>query len=397
MFPVSLISVDKGTYSICIDKEQQRLHVFKGRDSVLELPCSTGMNPGNKQFEGDKRTPEGVYFFDKILDGKDLPDFYGWRAYTLNYPNPVDRSIGRNGNGIWIHGRIVPLDFTDTKGCVSLTNDDLKRLSAYLNARRTPVIILKDMVNIDRKSLEVMEQLYAGFVFSWIDAWENKDIEHFRGCYSNSFYDTLSGDTLSTYIDRKKGTFEKYDYITILTNGLRIVSADGYVLCYFLMDFSGGGFQSTGIKYVYLENSSSGPKILAEEFMPLSRAPLWDQEAGDLERREKDELNKFLDSWISAWKTKDFEGMRACYADSFPSLDEFFDMKKRNLEPYRYIQVRLDDIKTDRRGVFWNLRAVQEFTSDKYRDVGIKELQLIRTNKGFYIKQEKWERIHERS
>ena len=397
VFPVSLISVDKGTYSICIDKEQQRLHVFNGRDSVLDLPCSTGMNPGNKQIEGDKRTPEGVYYFENVLDGKNLPDFYGWRAFTLNYPNPVDRSIGRNGDGIWIHGRIIPLDFTDTKGCISLTNDDLKKLSPYLNARYTPIIILKNMVNIDKKSLEVMEQVYAGFVFSWIAAWENKDIRKFRMCYSDRFYDTLRGDSLDTYIGRKQKTFEKYEYITILSNGLRIVSADGYVLCYFLMDFSGGGFQSTGIKYVYMENSTKGPKILAEEFVPLSRIPLWDKEAHELQSREREELMKFLDRWTDSWKTKDLERMKACYAESFPLLDEFFDRKKRNLEPYRYIQVKLDDIQTDRSGVYWNLRARQEFISDNYRDLGIKELRLIRTSKGFYIKNEKWERIHEKS
>lgn len=397
VYPVSLISVDKGTYSVCIDKQQQSLHVFNGRQKILELPCSTGMNPGNKQYEGDKRTPEGVYFFDKILDGKDLPEFYGWRAYTLNYPNPVDRSSGRNGNGIWIHGRIIPLDSTDTKGCVSLVNEDLKRLSEYLHAKRTPVIILKDMITIDKKSLEVMEQLYAGFIFSWISAWENKDIKNFRGCYSDSFYDTLRGDNLDTYMERKRGTFEQYEYITIQTNGLRIVCADAYVLCYFLMDFSGDGFQSTGIKYVYLENVSNGPRILTEEFMPLSRAPLWDQEARDLEHREHKELSTFLDTWITAWKTKDIEGMRACYAPSFPDIDGYFDRKQRNLEPYRYIQVRLDDMVTERKGVYWKLRAVQEFTSDSYQDVGIKELELIRTSEGFSISQERWERIHERS
>ncbi|HHO75077.1 MAG TPA: hypothetical protein ENN05_01455 [Deltaproteobacteria bacterium] len=397
MVPVSLISVGNGTYSICIDKEQQRLYVFNGRDRVLELPCSTGMNPGNKEVEGDKRTPEGVYFSEKILDGKALPDFYGWRAYTLNYPNPVDVSVGKNGNGIWIHGRNIPLDSTDTKGCVSLANDDLKKLSPYLYTMHTPVIILKDMVNIDKKSMEVMEHLYGGFVLSWIAAWENKEIGHFRKFYSDRFLDTLRGDTLEAYMDRKQGLFERYDYITILTNKMTIVAADEYVVCYFLMDFSGGDFQSSGIKYVYVENSASGPKILAEEFMPLSRTTLWDKEAQDLQRMEQEELMRFLDTWTGSWKAKDFERMKECYEDSFPLLNEYFERKKRNLETYGYIEIELDDIQTDRRGVFWNLRAVQKFTSDTYRDVGIKELQLVRTNKGFYIKQEKWERIDEES
>jgi len=395
--PVSLISMDQGTYSICVDKSQQRLHLFAGRDEVLSLPCSTGMNPGDKQIEGDRRTPEGIYFFKEILHDEELPGFYGWRAYVLNYPNPIDVARKKNGNGIWIHGRIIPLDSTDTKGCISLTNDDLKKLSGYLKAYRTPIISIDDMIYIDKDSINAMEKVYTNFIHSWLDAWANKDVERYRSCYSPRFTDTLRGDDLDTYIERKQQTFEKYDYISILTNGIRIVGADGYVIGYFLMDFAGGGFQSSGVKFVYLENGRSGPKILAEEFLPLKNVPYWEQEANELMEKERDSLMAFLDTWKTSWETKDLDKMKDCYAWSFPSRDEYFARKQRNLEPYRDIQVMFDDIETNREGVYWELRARQKFTSDCYQDTGMKELQLIRTNKGFFITGEKWERIYEES
>ena len=395
--PVSLISLDQGMYSICVDKSQQRLHLFNGRDEVLNLPCSTGMNCGDKQVEGDRRTPEGIYFFKEILQGDEIPDFYGWRAYILNYPNPIDMARKKNGNGIWIHGRIIPLNSTDTKGCISLTNDDLKKLSGYLEAYRTPIISIDNMIYIDGNSLDAMGKVYKNFIISWLDAWENRDVERYRSCYSPRFHDTLRGDDFDAFIKRKQRIFEKYDHISLLRNGIRIVGADGYVICYFLMDFAGGGFQNTGVKFVYLENSTSGPKILAEDFMALDRISTWDQEANELVSRENDSLMAFLDTWSNAWEAKDLEKMKDCYAASFPSRDKYFEKKQRNLESYQSIQVVLDNIETSRRGVYWKLRAKQRFTSDSYRDVGIKKLQLIRTSKGFFITEEEWERIYEES
>ena len=395
--PVSLMGVDQGTYSICIDKSQQKLHLFNGRDEVLVLPCSTGMNPGDKKVEGDKRTPEGIYFFKEILQGQNLPNFYGWRAYTLNYPNPIDRSRGKNGNGIWIHGRILPLDSTDTKGCVSLANEDLKKISGYLTSYHTPIISIENMIYLDEKSLDVMERVYKDFISSWLDAWENKDIDRYRSCYSPEFYDSLRGDGLDTYIERKKSTFEKYDYMSIITNDLKIVGADGYVVCYFLMDFAGGGFQSTGVKFVYIENGSEGPKILAEDFIPLKRIPQWEADAKELQQSERDSLMAFIDTWSTSWESKDLARMKDCYADSFPLKEAFFEQKQKDLGPYRFIEVSFEDIETNRTGVYLHLRARQTFTSDRYHDVGIKELQLIRTRKGFFITEEKWERSYEKS
>lgn len=395
--PVSLMGVDQGIYTVCIDKSRQKLHVYNGRDEVLVLPCSTGMNPGDKKVAGDKRTPEGIYFFKKIIPGGDLPYFYGWRAYTLNYPNPVDRSEGKNGNGIWIHGRIIPLDETDTKGCVSLVNEDLKTLSAYLKAYRTPIITLENMTYLDEKGLDALEQSYKEFISSWLDAWENKDIERYSSCYSPKFYDSQCGDDLETYIQRKKNIFEQYDYISIRTNGIRIVGSEGYVMCFFLMDFAGGSYQSTGVKFVYIENTSSAPKILAEDFIPLDDLPQWQADARDLKNSEQRSLMAFIDTWSASWESKDMTRMKDCYADSFPLKETYLERKQKNIASYKSIEVSLKDVETRRTGVHLLLRARQEFNSDCYHDVGIKELQLIRTRKGFLITQEKWEPLYEGS
>lgn len=395
--PVSLIGVRDGIYAVCVDKSLQRLYVYNGRKQVEEIPCSTGMNPGDKQVQGDRRTPEGVYFFERIIEGQALPETYGWRAYTLNYPNTVDQAQGKNGNGIWIHGRNLPLEIRDTKGCVSLTNSDLKVLDTYLDPYRTPIITLESMTTIDEQSLDAMESLYRGFINDWIDAWQNKDTEKYEACYSPRFYDALRSQGRDGFLARKRAVSSRYGHISIFSHGLVVVGTDSYVLCYFLMDYSGDSFQSAGVKYVYLENRSEGPRIIAEEFTPLSRARKWQAMAEELERRQNEGVRAFLDAWRSSWENKDLDSMKDLYLASFPGREEYFAAKAKNLAPYQSVRVVLDEVDIQRSGVYWTITANQRFTSDSYEDFGKKTLRLVSVSRGFRVIQEQWEKIDENS
>jgi murein L,D-transpeptidase YafK len=395
--PVSLIGIRDGMYAVCVDKSLQRLYVYNGRKQVKTIPCSTGMNPGDKKIQGDRRTPEGIYFFEKIIEGQNLPDMYGWRAYTLNYPNSVDRALGKNGNGIWIHGRAVPLEARDTKGCVSLNNNDLKVLDPFLTPYHTPIITLESVVTIDEKSLDAMDALYRDFIDDWINSWQDKDIERYRTYYSTRFYDPLRNQKLEDYLQQKETTFGRYDFISISTHALSIVGTDNYVLCYFLMDFSGDYFQSSGVKYVYLENGSEGPKILAEEFTPLQKAPQWLATAEEMKGQQNASVLAFLDTWRGSWEKKDLDSMKNLYLASFPDRENFFAAKQKNLTPYQSVKVVLDEVDIQRNGVYWTITAKQRFTSDSYGDFGKKMLMLVSTSQGFRVIQESWEKLDENS
>ena len=59
---------------------------------VSSWPTDIGQKDGDKLVEGDKRTPEGVYFFQTAMDGKRVNyNEYGNRIFTLDYPNYFDR------------------------------------------------------------------------------------------------------------------------------------------------------------------------------------------------------------------------------------------------------------------------------------------------------------------
>ncbi|HDR04025.1 MAG TPA: hypothetical protein ENN84_02090, partial [Candidatus Marinimicrobia bacterium] len=91
-------------------KAEQKMLLFDFRHGqypklMESYRITTGRVSGNKQREGDLKTPEGVYRIIRQLGDEKLPPKYGPRAYILDYPNFVDRFFGRTGSNIWIHGR----------------------------------------------------------------------------------------------------------------------------------------------------------------------------------------------------------------------------------------------------------------------------------------------------
>lgn len=103
-----------------------------------------GEQGAGKQVEGDKKTPHGIYQLLDRIPQEILPDLYGIGALNMNYPNPIDRKLGRTGHGIWFHGTPsatyvrAPLS---SDGCVVLSNDDMQLMLSAATAQQTLVII----------------------------------------------------------------------------------------------------------------------------------------------------------------------------------------------------------------------------------------------------------------
>lgn len=119
-----------------VDKSDRTLTLY-----VAGAPVRTyrhiqlGLRPtGPKQFQGDKRTPEGRYTIDY---GNDASAYH--LSLHVSYPNAADRAYaaarGRPAGGLifihgqpngWPEGRRVPGDWTD--GCIALANAEIEEL-----------------------------------------------------------------------------------------------------------------------------------------------------------------------------------------------------------------------------------------------------------------------------
>lgn len=126
-------------HAIVVEKAKNRLIALerstRGYEIVATYRASFGERAGDKRFQGDRKTPEGVYRVTRLM--RDIPKWYGPRAYALDYPNQLDRAAGKTGGGIWIHGSGLGKKTAPTRGCVELNDEDIVELERYVSVGST--------------------------------------------------------------------------------------------------------------------------------------------------------------------------------------------------------------------------------------------------------------------
>jgi len=105
-------------------------------DEVLEAYAfELGFAPdGDKQVEGDGRTPEGRYMIDRRN-----PESAYYLSIGISYPNAQDRAEAAElglppGGDIFIHGTPRPFRGQDdwTAGCIAVSNRDMRQIYAMV-------------------------------------------------------------------------------------------------------------------------------------------------------------------------------------------------------------------------------------------------------------------------
>lgn len=129
---------------IVVNKAARRMYLLHDRTILKSYDIALGFQPnGDKQIEGDGRTPEGVYFIDRRN-----PNSAFFLSIGISYPNAQDiadaAAMGKSAGGdIFIHGR--PTDWRKgnrdwTAGCIAVTNEEM--LEIYSMVRNgTPIVL----------------------------------------------------------------------------------------------------------------------------------------------------------------------------------------------------------------------------------------------------------------
>ncbi len=133
---------------VLVIKTERQLYLLRDAQVLRSYRVALGHNPvGHKVFQGDGRTPEGLYTLDWRTSAS---RFY--RAIHISYPNEedIDRAGqfgGRPGGSIMIHGQ--PVDgfaganpyFDWTEGCIALSNREMDEVWMAVDDG-TPIEIL---------------------------------------------------------------------------------------------------------------------------------------------------------------------------------------------------------------------------------------------------------------
>jgi murein L,D-transpeptidase YafK len=182
------------SHVLVVDADQSRLFVYKNENElpkyVGDFYITIGKNGSEKQTQGDKKTPLGVYFTEMQLKQK-LADMYGDAAFPLNYPNEWDKHLGKTGNGIWIHG--TPSDTysrapQSSDGCIVLSNQDLKTLSPILQQGNVPVIVAKNVDWLNDESNHKDKENLITSIEKWRSDWEAQSTDQYLAHYATAFF-----------------------------------------------------------------------------------------------------------------------------------------------------------------------------------------------------------------
>jgi murein L,D-transpeptidase YafK len=111
-------------------KDEGVIELWMKRDARFELfevypICRNSGALGPKQKAGDKQAPEGFY----EVGAKQLnPNSKYHLALNMGYPNAYDKSWGRTGDALMIHGACASI------GCYALTNNNIEEVYALVDA-----------------------------------------------------------------------------------------------------------------------------------------------------------------------------------------------------------------------------------------------------------------------
>ena len=166
LLPRSLVHLGSNVRdAIVVDLSRSELMHFtvdQGQATLVSRHyASSGSSGFGKRFEGDRKTPLGVYRILGHHRGSMLPDLYGDGALTLDYPNALDRSLGRTGSGIWLHG--VPQASHNrgpwsSEGCVTMPNAYIAQLIDRIDRDRTLVVLADEAGWIDPAGQQALRE-----------------------------------------------------------------------------------------------------------------------------------------------------------------------------------------------------------------------------------------------
>ena len=133
---------------IVVNKSDRMMYLLSGTTVLKSYRVALGNEPiGAKTFEGDGRTPEGVFFIDRFN-----PRSAYHLSVGINYPRPEDtaraNAVGRRpGGDIFFHGRgpdgaAAARSKVDdwTAGCIAVEDSEIEEIYSMLRGGTQVVI-----------------------------------------------------------------------------------------------------------------------------------------------------------------------------------------------------------------------------------------------------------------
>ena len=258
---------------VLTNKTDKILRVYSYSDGKIKQDFEqkaiiTGLM-GDKQVEGDLKTPVGFYELGRKFNPGD--PYYGPFAFATTYPNLLDKVQGKTGGGIWIHG--YPLDGTrldefKSRGCIALFNENLEEFAKVVQDKK--VFAMTEEKEKVRAKKEDIAALLAD-LFAWKLAWTDSDINTYLNFYDEKQFKRFDKMKFEQFASMKKSIFSRKEDKKIKFSDINIspypnVENETMYRISFYEDYYTKNYQFKGDKILYVKIDSKGKmKILAEQ------------------------------------------------------------------------------------------------------------------------------------
>ena len=281
----SLYNEGLPAHLVAVDKTRQTFMFFE-KKSPLRLkyayPCTTGQLPGDKQSLNDLRTPEGIYFVEyKIASGLDFKE-YGGIAYTLNYPNPVDRLRGKTGHGIWIHSKGFGIEPLSTRGCVAIGLKEIDEVGPQLTPGTAVVLAEKlDETAQPRPDGGTANELRR-LMQNWSNAWASRSVKMFD-YYNPDAYSRAMTENFTAFRQNKERLFKSLQFIKIFNRKINVLEGPGYWVTWSEQLYTASNLSTEGVRRLYWQRGSDQKfRIVGMEWTPRDLGMRADFQKGQL-------------------------------------------------------------------------------------------------------------------
>lgn len=269
---------------IVVEKSTHRLFLYKANNQQPELvktyKIATGKRTGNKNIQGDKKTPEGIYQFQKFYAAADLIAkygnaglIYGAGAFTMNYPNEIDRRLKKTGGGIWLHSTDDDTRVNkglDSRGCVVAANDDLKDISQYIDLGNTNIIVTQNLNFLKESTWRKNKEDILKTVVDWAQAWKNKNFNTYINQYSKTEFIHPYKGSYYPFKSYKKAIFARKEKPQISFKHISILNFNSYAVVTMEQDYRSELIKDVGKKTLYLKKDSNyNWKIVSEQWAKI--------------------------------------------------------------------------------------------------------------------------------
>lgn len=284
--PEALLTLDNFNehHVIVVEKSSHKLYLYENDNGIPKLvktyPIATGKMAGNKQSQGDFRTPEGIYSIMEFIPNSELikrygkeGEIYGLGAFVLNYPNPADLLSNKTGGGIWLHSTNDETRIDkglDSRGCVVISNNELKELSTYIELNKTKLIITHELAFISKDQWEAKKKYFETLTTGWLNAWINEDIDQYISYYHPTHFKDKFKGNYTNYKAYKKNVFSMAGRPKINLKNVSILNFGSYVVINFIQEYQSNTINDSGRKTLYLVRDDSYEyKIISETWGKL--------------------------------------------------------------------------------------------------------------------------------